>query len=156
MSDDPKVYERQKFKISLAEYLRRGLDPRDYATYIPKDLVPPSTSVPSASGDPETELTPQQRARKRYEDSVEYGMIFTTAIETKKLGEKKPENAWPRHLIHKANAIDKPAMRNDTAEHIAKNVGMRSGDLALLPATVNVEMDVSNVLKITLLSFHCA
>ncbi|KAJ3722198.1 hypothetical protein C8R42DRAFT_720579 [Lentinula raphanica] len=150
MSDERKTYERQKFNISLAEYLRRGLNPRDYATYKPKNLVPPSTSVASATGDPETELTPQQKARKEYED--------------RKPGEKKPENAWPNagHPIRKASAIDKPGMRNDTAEYIAKNVGTvrtivdqfdisKSGDLALLPVIVNVEMDVFSVPKTTLL-----
>ncbi|KAJ3746897.1 hypothetical protein EV360DRAFT_76431 [Lentinula raphanica] len=57
--------EREKFKISLAEYLRKGLAPRDYATDRPKNLLPDTMSN---NGDPEHELTPQQKARKRYEE----------------------------------------------------------------------------------------
>ncbi|KAJ3819035.1 hypothetical protein F5880DRAFT_1510474 [Lentinula raphanica] len=68
MSDRPKQYERQKFEISLAEYLRKGLKPEDYARYKPKPINS-ATDLKSDHCNPaEVELTPQQKARKRYEE----------------------------------------------------------------------------------------
>ncbi|KAJ3965484.1 hypothetical protein EV361DRAFT_873164 [Lentinula raphanica] len=59
--------ERPKFNISLAEFLRKGLTARDYTTYKPEHLISePATR--SRDLEPDTELTPQQKARKRYEE----------------------------------------------------------------------------------------
>ncbi|KAJ3709708.1 hypothetical protein C8R42DRAFT_649216 [Lentinula raphanica] len=59
--------ERPKFNISLAEFLRKGLTARDYTTYKPEHLISePATR--SRDSEPDTELTPQQKARKRYEE----------------------------------------------------------------------------------------
>ncbi|KAJ3964902.1 hypothetical protein EV361DRAFT_955515 [Lentinula raphanica] len=162
MSDKPKTFEREKFKISLAEYLRSGLSPQDYALSRAKDQHPASSSVASNSGKAESELTPQQKARKRYEERI---MI----TEIRKSGWKKLENAWLKHEqdvghpIQKGTVIDRSATRNITAEHIVKNaatvrivvaqsVTLRSGDRDLLPTIVNVEMVVFSVLKTILLS----
>ncbi|KAJ3966066.1 hypothetical protein EV361DRAFT_936788 [Lentinula raphanica] len=66
MSGKPDHHERPKFKISLAEYLRKGVPARDYATVSSqKKLVSVSASE---ADNTESELTPQQLARKRYEE----------------------------------------------------------------------------------------
>ncbi|KAJ3727942.1 hypothetical protein C8R42DRAFT_639014 [Lentinula raphanica] len=69
MSDEPKRYDRQKFEISFAEYVRKGLKPEDYAKYKPNKTIS-GTNLKSSDPDldPVVELTPQQKARKRYEE----------------------------------------------------------------------------------------
>ncbi|KAJ3710275.1 hypothetical protein F5878DRAFT_645644 [Lentinula raphanica] len=66
MAGKQETNERPKFKISLAEFLRKGLTARDYTTYKPQDLV--SDSATNSNREPEIELTPKQKARKRYEE----------------------------------------------------------------------------------------
>ncbi|KAJ3752628.1 hypothetical protein EV360DRAFT_75190, partial [Lentinula raphanica] len=101
----PNPHERPKFKISLAEYLRKGVPARDYATTsTPENLVSDSVSETKI---PELNLTPQQLARKQI----------------KKLGVLKRENAWLNvgHPIPKENETDKSSTRNSTENSIAKN-----------------------------------
>ncbi|KAJ3765550.1 hypothetical protein FB446DRAFT_709370 [Lentinula raphanica] len=155
--------EREKFKISLAEYLRKGLAPRDYATYRPKNLLPDTTSN---NGDPEHELTPQQKARKRYEERNKEARLEKARERMANLRFKDTG-----HPILKGTVIDKSAMRNSTAEHIVKNVVtarivvdrscstaviLKSGVRGHSPTTVNVGTDVFNDLKTMLLKSYYA
>ncbi|KAJ3765814.1 hypothetical protein FB446DRAFT_709152 [Lentinula raphanica] len=154
MSDERKTYglvlqtgdvERQKFNISLAEYLRRGLNPRDYATYKPKNLVPPSTSVASATGDPETELTPQQKARKEYEDRNKEARREKARERMAKRRASDPKGERDRQTRY-----EERYRRTHREERRYVDIS-KSGDLALSPVIVNVEMDVFSVPKTTLL-----
>ncbi|KAJ3709440.1 hypothetical protein C8R42DRAFT_644609 [Lentinula raphanica] len=154
--------EREKFKISLAEYLRKGLAPRDYATYRPKNLLPDTTSN---NGDPEHELTPQQKARKRYEERNKEARLEKARERMAKRRASDPKGDRDRQKRYEEQ------YRRTHREDIVKNVVtarivvdrscstaviLKSGVRGHSPTTVNVGTDVFNDLKTMLLKSYYA
>ncbi|KAJ3751923.1 hypothetical protein EV360DRAFT_89240 [Lentinula raphanica] len=135
MSGEQKKYDRPKFEISLAEFLRKGLNAKDYAKYKP--------TTDSQSSEPSADLTPQQMARKRYEERNKEHRVSGIPVLDEGL------------LILKTRDISKRYTKNTTARRIVKNVGMakivvdhsvisKDGAQGLLPAIANVVMGVYN------------
>ncbi|KAJ3828268.1 hypothetical protein F5880DRAFT_1503248 [Lentinula raphanica] len=65
MSETQKVQARRKFDVSLSKLTRPGVQFHDFKTYKPADMLP---RVTQESQTEEKVLTPQQEARKRYEE----------------------------------------------------------------------------------------
>ncbi|KAJ3968129.1 hypothetical protein EV361DRAFT_871089 [Lentinula raphanica] len=154
ISETGHISDRPKFEISLAEYLRKGLTARDYAKYKPEITVSGADSE-SSKLDPPADLTPQQKARKRYEERNKEARRAKAKERMAKI--QVLDDGLP---ILKTSDISKKYTRNDTARSIAKNVDMvkivvdhsvisRNGARDLSPTIANVGMGAYNVLRTT-------
>ncbi|KAJ3978881.1 hypothetical protein F5890DRAFT_1559529 [Lentinula detonsa] len=132
MSSSQKSQGRRKFDVSLAELSRPEKQTHHYKTYKPPDL--PSKAASKSHSE---ELTPQQEARKRYEERnllqrrkkarermAKYVVIFYSIILILGLSDAERRTA-------KKNEKFRKLTKNCIAKDIEKSVGTRRIDAVL-------------------------